>query len=486
MATTNPTDLTNAISEIIEEDLSPGVRESTPKLDSLYPNLASTFMGVSRDHIGRDWKVIHTLIEGLSGAFKWADPGGTQPSQWGTSSHIINPGAAEEFPGLDETTNPGFVQKVITLVKGMGNMFVPHEFLRADKLDASIHKAVSAIIRGTAQNVMLSEIHAFYATDSFKSVGTVGAVTTAADVATIEVRVGAVRGFYSGLHIDIYNSAGTTQRNTGVMLVVDGVRYIPEASDTGYGHILVRRKDLGTIADLNIAATDLIIRKDSLSKGPLGPEQWLINTGTIFDNIDVSIYEQFKSIIDTSISAVLTEKLLNQFWGRFFKAYGMEHMPDCIVTSMGVTNAHAESRGGLGRIQRAGATDNIVDGFEMGEEPFVFNGRNVMWKVSAFMPSTSNFDSAPFQGGRLWGLKLRDQNIVRYLPPPVPGSKTDSLFGSEVEFVYPIGGPMGIFKPFHSTAGKATNYQEAPFYHWVAVAPEFIPGILLGGLTETL
>lgn len=488
MATNDPTTLVNSISEEIEERLTPGVRDSLPKLDDFTKQLYSTSMGVERgENVGRDWKVIHTLTEGMSGVFEWRDAGGTQPQSFTGTAHIVAPGAAEAYPGLDESVNPGLIQKTITLVKGTGNLFVPHEFLRADKLSASIAKAVARIIRGAAKNIAMADIHCLYAMDSYKSIGTVGAVDATVDTNTtaeIVVKYNSVRALHGGLGIDIYDSTGATKRNAGLKLFIDNTRFVPSSSDAGYGMISVRARDNSALNGLGITAGDIIVRANSLSKGPLGPEQWLITTGTIF-GIDVAEYEQFQSIVNTSVSGTFTEKIWNQYAGRFKKAYGKENFPDTWVTSDGVMNSHVNNSDGLSRFQRNGQLFDVKVGYETSGTPFVYAGMKCKLITSDFMPSTSLMTSgASTSGGRMWGLKTRERNIVRYLPPMLPGAASDSRFGREVEFTCPL--INNIFKPYHNTSGRVTNYQEAPLERWCAIAPEWIPGVLLGGLAEDL
>jgi hypothetical protein len=485
--TNNPTTLINSISEEIEERLTPGIRDSLPRLDPFTRYLYSTAMGVERGtNLGRDWKVLHTLTEGMSGVFEWRDAGGTQPQQFTGTAHFVAPGAPEGYPGLDESVNPGLVRKTISLVKGTGNLFIPHEFLRADQSDAAIGKAVARIIRGAATNIAMADIHSLYAMDSFKSIGTVGAVSygDSNTTATIVVKYNSVRALRGALGVDIYDSTGATRRNEGLKLFVDNVRFIPDEADAGYGAINVRARDNSVLNGLGIVAGDIIVRANSISKGPLGPEQWLVTTGTVF-GIDVAEYEQFKSIVDTSVGGTFTEKVWNKYAGRFKKACGREHFPDTWVTSDGVMNAHVNNSDGLSRFDRTGRLFDIKVGYEFGETPFIYGGMKCRLITSDFMPTLSLMTSGNETcGGRMWGMKTRERNLVRYLPPRLPGAASDARFGREVEFTCPL--MNSIFTPMHTSDGRISNYQEAPLDRWIAIAPEWMPGVLLGGLAEDL
>lgn len=496
----------DGLDRLLEEDLSGGVQDSLPGLDTLWKTLFTTAMGVERNGLGRDFKVIHTFQEGVSGAIKWVPIGGTSTTftslDQGGSTHFQATHATAAFPGLDEHASPGHVQKIITLAKAMGNVLIPHEWIRAGRLSAAIADASSEIIRGAAMNVAQAEINSWYTmgpgTASAGALAQVATEPTFANVrgtndkATFVVKNGSIRNFYVGMVVQFYRSNGTTK--VSEQCIVDSVTYLPnESTDTGgYGKITVvsaaaAAENLSTLDTTGIDPDDIIVRYGSLAGGatsyaPLGPEQWLISSGTAF-NINVATYPQFQSIVK-AVNDVLSETQLNRYFGRFFQAYGMMNMPDTIVTSMGVTNAHVENSVGFGRMDRTNSPFLIADGWDFGAVPFQFNGMKMRWHVSPLMPSTSSMTAATQNGGRLWAMKLRDQNIRRYVAPMLPQSTSMAPFPAEVEFMYPQ--KNTIFKPYHDTNGRTTEFQEAPFYKHCAFAPKFMPGIKLTGLTENL
>lgn len=493
----NPATLGQALSATVLEIINPTVRDVQPGLDTFYSGLAQSFE-VTRDGIGRDWRVIHTFTEGLHGAVKWAGDttslsgvGGPQPSQW-TGSHIVNPAQPEEFPGWDESTNPGFYTCDVTLARMMVNAFLPLEYFISDSLPASLGSNIRRLMEAFAKNINLAELHSFYATDSFKTIGTIGAVVSEDSVATgvgvYEIKNQSIRGLYPGLHVDVYGTTGATLKNSGRYVVVDGVRYLPSTGDTGSGEIQLRNKD-GSAITGDFIAGDLIVRAGSISKGPLGPEQWLINTGTVF-GLNVATYQQHKSLVDAA-SGAITSTYLNQLASRFKKAYGTSNLGDTLLTSDGVINAIMENFEGFSTYERQGSALNVMMGndFEDGKGLFAFRGTKRQWFTSDFMPSTSLMDTTPYTGGRLWWFKAKGGNIKRYTPPMVPFTKTAgqfSAFGSEVQFIAGITGPQNIFKPAPGPTGKTSTLMEAPGFHYVAIMPEFLPGIRITGITEVM
>ena len=144
MATGTPSSMINALSEVIEEKFSQGIKESMPKLDSLYPELTTTSFGVNQSEIGGPgstggFKVIHTFEEGVAGYGKWVAPGGTAPEAGYT--HVLVPKDSDAYPGLSSNVSPGHFPRTISLARYKGNFFVPIEFFKADTLSASIGKS---------------------------------------------------------------------------------------------------------------------------------------------------------------------------------------------------------------------------------------------------------------------------------------------------------------------------------------------------------
>lgn len=476
--------LVEGISKTIQEVLSGGIQESLPRLDPVWKLFHETYAEVTSAGIGRDWTVIHTFSESLSGATKWTDPGGPTVDNT-TLTHSIIPTDVEEYPGLEDVSLPGYLQKTITLSKMMGNMFVPREYLYSERLPASVGDVVMDIIRGTAQQVALSHIIPFYSTDATTKslIGTVGAVTNDNTVAvTCDIK-GAVNQFYNGQHVSVYTTTVDQYPNT--QIVVDGVKYVPEDSDAGYGHVILKSKDGVTSLDIDVG--DLIVMNDSYGKGPASPSSWLVNTGTVF-GIDFATHEQFHSVNVSSVGE-LTETLLSRYCARLWKAYGPMDFIDCVLTSMGVTLYLLDTSFGVSAprfIRDLGDSNKLMNyGFqEPGRSAFIFNGIPIRWMVTPYMPSTSTM-AAP-TGGILWGLKTRDKNLYRYKLPPLPGSQQSEQFGREVEFYFGRGGPAGLFTPWHSTSARLTNWQQAPFQAYSAICPKKFPGLNLTGLNEEL
>lgn len=498
LTSVDPSNVLDQISAIIEEDLSGAVPLAAPPLDSFYKELKTTAMGVTSEGFGRDFKIIHPFRLGVGGTIKWvSSPLGSAGVQ-GLNQPVARTAAqVDSYPGLAENVAPGHVSSTITLARAKGNIFAPVEYAKADLLSASLRSSLAELIRSSAENIALADIHQFYRITSSDAQGiaTVGtdAPTEANENATLDrltfvVASGSIRNFYPGMLIDFHAVSGGAVRTYSAPIIVDKVRYLPDTTnDTGgWGQISVVSTggdNLGTSTS-GIVPGDMITRLDSEGNGPLGPEDWLKTSGTVF-GIALGTYQQFQSIVQ-AVSGVLTGPVLNKFTGRFLQAYGMQNLPDSVITSIGVTNAHVEQSEGLSIIDRTNAPYMISEGFDFGDVPFRFLGRKFKWHTSGFMPSSSSITAATQTGGRLWMLKTRDRNLMRYVPPARSGAGGSDPIPNEIEFMMPSGGPMGIFKARHDGSGDTVNVWEAPFDKWIAIAPRFMPGIVLTGLTESI
>ena len=497
-----------------------GIRELGPATDDFFTKVHTQWQGVTSEGIGQNYQVIHNFGEGVSGSFKWQAMD-TEKLATNQPVHTHMPGNLEEFPGPDESVMPGTFQRKIVLSEGLGNMFIPNTILRADRLRAATATQIPRIVKGVAQNIVLAEMSSWYGMKSQRrGITTIGgnAAPSGASV-VIYPKGGQVGQLNIGQHVDIYSSsdsfatlANTTKINGGYQVVIDGIRRVPDTTvdSGGYGAVTLTVKgestwagSIGALAHgIAIGSDDVLVLAGSWdasgntagqSFGPIGPESWLANSGDIFDEggvtgIDLAVYEQLQSVVRAFGGDPLDELWLHRLWGRYFKAYGLMDCPDTIVTSGGATTAYFENRTlsapGF-RVTRAqGSKLTLGEGFEVGQTPFVFHGKAIDWIESANMPSLSDVTSTSV-GGRLWALKTKGQNLKRYIPPPI-GGKRDPSIGAEIEFEFPLGGPMGIMKPRQASSGNTTRWHEAPFSCAKALAPDHIPGILLTGLKEVL
>jgi hypothetical protein len=196
-----------------------------------------------------------------------------------------------------------------------------------------------------------------------------------------------------------------------------------------------------------------------------------------------------KSLVVGSIGA-LDDAVLRKYLGRFIKAYGKPYCPDTMVSSYGVLLDYLDNCGpGWG----TGVSINVPydqplktgQGMEAPPHRFYFDGKVLDWHTSTYFPSASVGISSP-SGGRLWAMKAKKGSLIRYVPPAMDHSQRQAGMTREIEFVFPTGGPMGIFFPAITGTGGIAQYMQAPFSRHLAWCPKQMQGVKLTGLAEIL
>lgn len=497
--------LTDAIQNTLEAKIVPTIFESLWELDPIYPMIRRSSMNVVRNRgIGQGWKVLKTWVTGVSGGAKFLSAQGGDVLSGPQNFNMYD--TPQSFQGVDEVTAPAYIQTNITLIEHRGNFYLPHQILRADRLNASIGSVVAQNLKGVADLLAQQEAAVFYSSSATTgelgdlgdtSVTVANKTSPAADTSVMVVDLsgtnasGRVHRFRGGMMVDLYDSTGTTKRNAGFFLVIDNV-------DPLDNKIHIRRVDGGVFqVDTTLGGgvtydtaggdNDIIVIKDSVNQAPKGLESWIADGTTVTDffGIDVRNFGQFRSYVPSAISAALTENILNKHMAKFFESFPGKKI-DTMLTTMGVLIGFIDNidQGGLatssdtGRIRydRNGVPLTIEAGWE------AFRYRFASRAVEIF---TSTYASS----GTLYAGRIRNGGLTRYVPPPIPGAKVDSRFGTEVEFVAPLGGSggmQGIFKHAHGTTGATTDFVEAPFVRQWNVMPTQPNWMKLGSITEIL
>lgn len=468
-----------SISNIIRQELAYVKKEVEPEIDGIFSKMYTTSAGVSQG-LGRDFKVIHTFATGVAGSFKnvtaagpatldTAHTSGTgQTMQWNITPRV--------FPGLADTTSPGFVQKTITLVEGMGSFNLPFHYFQADKIDGSIADSVGIVIRGVAKNVAQVEANSFYTNNNdTKAIITVINTTgldnnTTNDITfnvddgtNIEGRIGRI---LPGMTIDAIDDDGDavlTNSGGGVVSQVDyvGKSFIVHFSG---GNVTFANNDylIAAGTEATLGGTDAVV-------GPSGIETWLLDSGSPF-GISLTNHPQFKSIV-AAVNAVLDESTLNKYVGGFYDAYGGMYSLDAVITTTGVMTAYMEAIDGLYRYARNNERLTLHEGW---------SSMDYAWQGQVFQIMASRYQKP----GQAYICKTNDNNIKRFVPPTVSATRTSSGFNGEIQFVAPWMGSSSIFLPTRNSSALLTEFSEAPFVCYREWCPDQLPGIKLTGLSE--
>ena len=365
-----------------------------------------------------------------------------------------------------------------------GNFFLPHQIMRSDQLNSSIGSVIAKNLQGVSKLLAQQEAALFYRTeDTAKALGDVGDISatcanksgdTSAIIWTISGTdsSGRVHRFLPGMLIDIYNS--TTKVNTDYKLAIDDVDPIND-------QVTIRRIDGGTFQVTDIDDDYLVVIAGSYGVAPHSMASWIKNSGTLF-NIDLSKHSAFKSYIPSAESAALTENLLNTRYYKMGEAYP-GHWCETAITTNGVLV------GLINNLDNASAvTDQAVTGrmrYDRNDEALMVEAGWEGFKYRFAGRPVTVYPSTYCEPGYWYGLKLADRNLRRYVPPGIPGAKTDGRIGNEVEFVAPIGGSGSIFKHAHlAGSGGTSDFVEAPFVRQWQILPEDPRSIMLSGITE--
>jgi hypothetical protein len=477
------TNLADSIELIVKEEISPGIRDSLNGLDPVFREITDSSMGVTREGVGRDYKVKHTFVTSLAGGIRaLADTnmegdtlalGGTSGTSAVTSyAQNTTPG----FPGINESPGPGYVQRTLQLKRWRGNLFMPMDLLRADALDASIGSAVALTIKQTAKNIAVRKALKFFDSTALMTLGTLGTVASggATTVAVVAAIAGMKpRSIYPGMAVNVYASNAASRCDTGVVGIVQAVEYT--GLNAGAGNITIA--PVGGSWASQVASTDVVVPYGSTnaitaSYGPSGPVDWMKTTGTIF-GIATANFPQFRSY-GQAMGASLTGELMRRLIGPYLVQFDESQMPDTILTTPGAVADYVGEMDGKWQINMTGGSGNVIDNYKTGYKgvtAVVLDGVTLDLRSSAYMTKSAG-----------WVMKLKN-NIKRYVPPGLPGAASDGRFGGDVEFIAPLGGLKGIW--MHATSSDSvTGMIQAPFEIVEEYAPESVRGILLSTITE--
>ena len=155
----------------------------------------------------------------------------------------------------------------------------------------------------------------------------------------------------------------------------------------------------------------------------------------------------------------LTELRLNDWVGWFLGQYGPRRMFDTFITTFGVLNGYVRNVTQLtgSANDRARVSIDRTDGkgttHRAGWDDVSINLRGRSFEV---------IDDPFARRKTLFGVKTRDNNFKRLVPPPLQGASGKPKF-RDVEFVAPLGGAQGVFKWAHDGNGAITDNLEAPY-----------------------
>lgn len=477
-----------AIRNYVQEELGPGVEDFVQGADLTWNKISMQMMGVQRDGIGRDWVYITNLNLGTAGAVHWdtalegTESGGT---------HQVQRSAMPTYPSSSEYLSANSAQIKVRLVKMRGSLFMPTSIMEIDRLSAAQANLVALEVQNAAKHVALMEANSFYMDNDYIE-AIAGSITdggTGDSSFVFTVDGARPRAFWPGQRVEVWDSSGSTRRHAdAALLSASGSEIAYVDSYNPSSGVTTIRLTTGTF-DTQVVATDRIYQMrpasasgaDITSSGnkaikPFNFYNWIKSTGTIYGGegqptgFNVTTHGALASITADMSAAPLAEKDLNAKFTAFSDAF--DSQIDHVITTHGVLNAYREGRAGLGVEQRQAMESKVRAGFSF----FVWTGagREVEFTTSPVLKS-----------GTLVGMKMRDKNIVRLIPPGLQGTGSDSRFSGRIEFVAPLGnGGKGIWMFSRDNNSNVEAQLQAPFHQSFNIFARDPRGVLLTNLQE--
>jgi hypothetical protein len=183
-----------ALSDFLREELPRVIHESLPAVAPIYNHIKTTYGGVKRDEIGRDWKVIHIFGTGLAGLMESAAPTGPALISQGTDSvQLVNwvntygTSVTTPFPSPLQAPHTGSLKRELSLHMMTGNFNVPITWIQGDALTASQIKQVARDVKAVGDMRALTEATSLFsaaivdAADNTKKMDVLGRISAVAE-----------------------------------------------------------------------------------------------------------------------------------------------------------------------------------------------------------------------------------------------------------------------------------------------------------------
>lgn len=470
----------NSVEKTFREELEPNIRASLAAVDPVYRDVILTSQRVEKNKgLGRGHKIIRVFTTGTAGGAKFAGVSGGNVLS--TPVNFTMYDTPLSFQGLGDTAYPAYYNAEVSLIQQAGNFFIPRQLLRTDEYNSSIGSVVAQILEQVGVLAAQHEAAQWYSDNSAKALADIGTKASScangADGQSVVVTLkgnntsGRAQRFLEGMLVDIWNSAGSTQVNPNYLLVID-------TCDPLENKITIRRVDGGSFSTTDLTNDDIIVIKDSLSQGPVNMNDYIKSSGTLFTGIALADRARHKSLV-VAESGGLTEMMLNKRYYQIYEGYPDLWLEKAITTNgvlMGfLDNLDAAIAGGVdgssvSRFDRNGEALDVEAGFSGFK--YRFAGRPVTIHTSQFV-----------EEGYWYGLKLRNGNLRRYVPPGLPNAGKNSQIHSELEFVAPTMGSKSIFLPATDAAGRITDFMQAPFTREWNMMPEDFRSLKITGIS---
>lgn len=517
-----------AVTKVVKELLDPNVEVYERAMSPMFKDIFRDSKGVFQDkYIGRDWKKIVTFRTGTAGGVQYEGiPGNKNMATDPAVNTFQQYSAVSTFLGLGSTVTKNYDQKIIQLKRLMGNMHIPLELEQMARLGASIFDQLTATIEGTAENVALNKINAFFRIVNSGTTITDGSAATIAQFTLAATTMGtssticgpftlnsgsSMRRLYPGQRVYLAQLGSTSFLTNSA--APSGVEWFVDITDEFAGTFkLIQFSGVNTTITANATSTsfDLVFPNATRGSGaasdglPTALDHIITSstsstTASTTYNLDFGRHRFLRSYI-VAENGPFTEDMLFKHIGTYQRAR-IRWYPDtfyapsgCWINyfaslTTGTSAAYRWEHNGKPFQPNLGMPNLGTEG-----EAILFNAFGKVYRLKAedwlagLSPASTSGNT-----GAMYGLYTRDQNFKMITPPRVPGSKGKEGFDESIQFLASslLPGASDIWLPTlvnpsaSGTAVSYTNFKEAPFWCIYEIVPDVMPGIKLTGLSET-
>lgn len=526
----------------IEEIINKKIGMFLPACDKVWEDMIVSNQSVGpQDSFGRDYLIIKTFMQGLTGVVEPGGPkgdftlyGDPQNTALGAKLHLQ--GLSNVFPDATLGANQTPYRLSIPMRSMHTNLMLTLGELQAEATQAFIGEVIAPKLEGFAKHISQTMCNYFYISqNSYYSLGTLGGTTATTanrplstdDYAladsnkTLVINLTrsnyAIDRFMIGMRVQFYNSTGTTLRtvtgstsnSTFIVIAIDelsGHLHLKEAGNlaldstnfvsglaSGDNIVMASSKgNAGTpysdsaggyftgIAGINswLKAGDANGSSRNADNTLLGYESAGTNSGYNGD-INVNIHPEFRSMVYSLGGQPLTEHFMRKLLRRWHAAKGKYGYDiDTLVASDGVWLAYEAQKIGRQYYDRTGKTSTINNEGSSGDFQIQMDGRTYRGLTSSYVES-----------GTVYGHKFKG-NWKRYSPPDPKGVKKGERMPAWIPFRFvgaALTGNGSNQIPIFATSANRTFITEGtqmPGFLRMQLVPDQVCGLKLTGVAE--
>jgi hypothetical protein len=525
----------------IEEIINKKIGMFLPACDKVWEDMIVSNQSVGpQDSFGRDYLIIKTFMQGLTGVVEPGGPkgdftlyGDPQNTSLGAKLHLQ--GLSNVFPDATLGANQTPYRLSIPMRSMHTNLMMTLGELQAEATQAFIGEVIAPKLEGFAKHITQTMCNYFYISQNdFYAIGQIGTdassgVTAVASTdytltdsnKTIIIHLNqstyAVDRFMIGMRVQIFDQTGVTQRtvsgstsnSTFIVVAVDelsGNVHLKEAGNlalngASFVNDLDKNDKIVMASSKGNASTPYSDSSGGYFTGIAGINSWLkggdssgstrtasntllgyesagTNSGYNGD-INVNTHPEFRSMVYSLSGQPLTEHFMRKLLRRWHAAKGKYGFDiDTLVASDGVWLAYEAQKIGRQYYDRTGKTSTINNEGSSGDFQIQMDGRTYRGLTSSYI-----------EAGTVYGHKFKG-NWKRYSPPDPKGVKKGERLPAWIPFRFvgaALTGNGSNQIPIFATSANRTFITEGtqmPGFLRMQLVPEQVCGLKLTNVAE--